>query len=315
MPWANVANFNLTLLCTALTAAVLACALLVVEFFASRRLARQAPGALAVVLAGCALAACCLQGMAWVAAGCGSLAALLLVMWPVSFEAPRQQLTRLITPKIAWAVVLGMSMIASRFLTAHVLQSLDREPLSQSVDLEDVPVRSTLAITDKGRTIPLFHFKLHSTASEVEQFIHSNEKDLSQIIRLSEANSASNCHGWVFTGGRYGIREGDVATILIDNSYGEVTDPREGDLAIYSNGDRFSHSGLVRIADKHAPLLIESKWGPFGVYLHTVDKQPFPGSCKFYRSSRADHMLVLNRSRSAAEAVSGQLPSESSILR
>jgi hypothetical protein len=69
------------------------------------------------------------------------------------------------------------------------------------------------------------------------------------------------------------------------------------------------------MADKHAPILIESKWGPFGVYLHTVDMQPFRGSCKFFRSSRADHLLVLNRSDLDAATVSGQLPREAVIAR
>src|SRR5439155_26037396 len=118
--------------------------------------------------------------------------------------AARLRMTRLFTPKAAWAAVLALSLIASRYLAAHVLHALDRQPAPQSVDLEDMPVRLTEAFTDKGRTVSLFHFKIHSTAAEIQQFVDANE-DRSQIIRLYEPNSAANCHGWIFTGGTFGI--------------------------------------------------------------------------------------------------------------
>ncbi len=302
MPWALDATLGFTLLLTALSAVMIAAALLVLEFFGTRRLARHAPGMLAMLL-GCGALAAWIMNLNAPALGAASLAALLLVAWPVSFEAARQRMTRLLTPKVAWALVLGMSLIASRYLAAHVLHSLDRQSPPQSVDLEDLPVRLTEALTDKGRTIGLFHFKIHSTAAEIQQFIDTHE-DRSQIIRLQEPNSAANCHGWVFTGGAFGIRDPEIASILKDNAYTEVTEPREGDVAIYVSDHSITHSGLVRMADKHAPILIESKWGPLGVYLHTIDQQPFPGACHFYRSSRPDHLLVMRPSNSAGQPVS-----------
>src|SRR5262245_11393273 len=306
MPWAVDATLSLTLLLTALSVVVIAAALLALEFFGSRRMARQAPGAIAVLLACGALIAWTL-GLNWVALGAGSIAMLLLLTWPMSFEAARQRMTRLLTPKVAWGLVLGVSLIASRYLAAHVLHSLDRQqPPPQSVDLEDLPIRFTEALTDKGRAIGLFHFKIHSAAAEIQQFIDTHE-DRSQIIRLQEPNSAANCHGWVFTGGAFGIRDPEIASILSDNDYVEVSDPREGDLAIYTSDHGITHSGLVRMADKHAPVLIESKWGPLGVYLHTIDKQPFPGACKFYRSSRSDHLLAMRPANSVVQPVSQQL--------
>src|SRR5262249_1057001 len=135
-----------------------------------------------------------------------------------------------------------------------------------------------------------------STAAEIERFIDLHETDLTQIIRLADPNSAANCHGWVFTGGKYGIRDPEVERILLDNGYAEFAAPREGDLAIYRSGNKITHSGIVRIADKSTPILIESKWGPFGVYLHGVEKQPFAGQCIFYRSSRSGHVLTLRSS-------------------
>lgn len=293
MPWADVASFNLMLLCTVLAAAVLAVLMLAIEYFANRRLAERAPGALAALLAAIAVLAFLLQGAVGIATGCFGLAMLLLVAWPASFETARQQISRLLTPKAIWVVVLGVSLIASRYLAAHVLHSLEKQPAQQAVDLEDVPVVATQAFTDNGRAISLFHFKMYSTNAEVERFMRSTERDRLQIIRLMEANPASNCHGWIFTGGRYGVRDAEVWSIVADNAYLEVPEPQEGDLAIYTTGDEIRHSGLVRMADKHAPVLVESKWGPFGVYLHAVEQQPFAGTCKFYRSPRRDHLLVL----------------------
>src|SRR5437868_10827817 len=123
MPWIYMASFNLALLCTALIAVVIACALLALEFFSTPRLARHAPGAVAIICSAGALAAWCVRGMEWMALGSVSLSMLLLIAWPVSFEAARQRITGLVTPKAAWVLVLGVSMIASRYLAAHVLHS------------------------------------------------------------------------------------------------------------------------------------------------------------------------------------------------
>jgi hypothetical protein len=295
MPWVDIPAFYLTMLVTALAAVVLAGVLLAIEFLASQRFSRQAPGAIVLLLLAVGLVGCCLPQARAIATGCGVLALVVLAAWTSSFEAARRQMARLATPKWVWGGVLLASMIASRYLAAHVLLSLDVQVTPRELDLEDVPIRLTQAVTDAGQAVGLFHFKMHSSATQIEQFIASNEKDLTQIIRLVEPNSASNCHGWVFTGGKYGVRDPEVARILVDNGYEEVAAPRQGDLAIYISGDKFTHSGIVRIADQHTPILVESKWGPFGVYLHGVEQQPFPGQCRFFRSTRSGHLLTLRR--------------------
>src|SRR5207248_6265259 len=137
---------------------MIAAALLALEYFASRRIARHSPGALATLL-GCGALAAALLNLKSLALGAAGLAILLLVAWPVSFEAARLRMTRLLTPKVAWTLVLGVSLIASRYLAAHVLHALDSGTPPQSVDLEDLPVRLTEALTDKGRSISLFRFK------------------------------------------------------------------------------------------------------------------------------------------------------------
>ena len=296
---------SLSLLIVALAAAALAAVVLALEFFGSTTLARRAPGFFAVILAILAVVLAFSSGSPWLAWGCGGLASLVLLAWPISFEITRERLLSLVSAKSVWIVVLGLSLVASRYLASQVLKSLDEQEEAAAVDLEDVPILSAQAVTDKGRSVPLFHFKVHSSAAEAERFIHADEKELSQFIRLCDASPTANCHGWVFTSGQYGIRDPEIAGILTDNAYAEAAEAREGDLAIYAIDNHITHSGVVRVVNKQGPVLVESKWGPFGVYLHAVEQQPFPGKCKFYRSSRRDHLLVL-RSPPTENAVGSQ---------
>ena len=224
------------------------------EYFGSRKLARRAPGLFAAILAILAVALALFRGPSWLALGCGGLAALVLLVWPISFEHPRERLLAFVSAKSVWIVVLGLSLIASRYFASHVLRSLDEQEPAAAVDLEDVPILSTQAVTDKGRSVPLFHFKVHSTAAEAERFIRADEKDLTQFVRLYEASPTANCHGWAFTSGQYGIRDPEIAGILNDNAYAETAEPSEGDLAIYSIDNHITHSGVVRIVHKQGPV-------------------------------------------------------------
>lgn len=314
MPWANVPVFNLTLLLTTLAAVLLAALLLAFEVWASQRVSRRAPGAIVLLLLAVTLLGCCLRESRALAMGSGVLAMLVLIAGTLSSDSVRRQMARLCTAKVVWGCVLLASMIASRYLAAHVLHSLDRQSSPRELDLEDVPIRLTQAITDSDRPVSLFHFKMHSTAAEIERFIALHEMDLTQIIRLTEPNSAANCHGWVFTGGKYGIRDPDIAQVLVDNGYVEAAMPHEGDLAIYISDTKITHSGIVRMADQRSPILVESKWGPFGVYLHGVDRQPFKGQCKFYRSERSGHQLTL-RSTAEKSAVAADMTTNADLVR
>ena len=70
----------------------------------------------------------------------------------------------------------------------------------------------------------------------------------------------------------------------------DVTAPRPGDLAIYRNNGSVSHTAVVRYVSDAAPVLVEGKWGPMGVYVHPADQCPY-GIPTFYRSSRPGHLL------------------------
>jgi hypothetical protein len=164
------------------------------------------------------------------------------------------------------------------------------------------------ATTDAGRDIPLFNYELILVPEAPEQrnfdprhnqleflltlerqYLASIDQDIRKLARTGEPFPGSNCHGWVFTGGRFGIQDAHVATILKENRYSIVSDAQEGDLAIYRVNGRIKHTGIVRI--RSGRTFVESKWGPFGVFLHTPASHT--GSCAFYRSSRSGHALAL----------------------
>jgi hypothetical protein len=293
MHWIFSAETQMTLLVASLAATCVAAALLACEFLGSRRSAQLAPGLIGAALAGLAIAFYVLSQPIWFSSGCGFLGGLLLMASLLHLEGARTFIKKCVQPRAAWVILLCLSVLASRFLAASVLNAVDGETSRVEIDLADAPVLTTQAMTDEGRSVSLFHFKMHSTSTEIEQFIEQSERDHRQLIRLLAANPASNCHGWVFTGGQYGVRDSEVSLILTDHEYLELTQPADGDLAVYRRAGQICHSGLVRLPHKQAPALIESKWGPLGVYLHAIDEHPFGGTCCFYRSPRPGHSLML----------------------
>src|SRR5205807_1160464 len=78
-------------------------------------------------------------------------------------------------------------------------------------------------------------------------------------------DATSNCHGWVFTGGRYWVKGGAVEDILRDNGYRTVEDPRPGDLVVYRDDQgAVSHTGVVSSVGADGLVLVESKWSWLG---------------------------------------------------
>jgi hypothetical protein len=149
------------------------------------------------------------------------------------------------------------------------------------------------AVTDRGRPIRL-EFSLQSfvDAAPLEQSDLLHERNLAaRLIRTAPADPAYNCHGWVFTGGHYWIRGQEVERLLADNGYREVSPPAVGDVAVVRGPEgTISHSALVRVASAGL-LLVESKWGRQGRYVHRPEDTPYPGRWSYYRSARPGHLL------------------------
>jgi hypothetical protein len=167
------------------------------------------------------------------------------------------------------------------------------------------------AVTDRSRIVPLMRYEAVSilpagrqlsfeSADEHQRFLRALEQkflantnqDPKTVYKLVEPFPAANCHGWILTGGQYGVCDTLLLSILEDNGYVATENVQHGDIVVFSNAGQVKHSGVVRI-DASGSLFVESKWGPFGVYLHGIDTHPFAKAFAFYRSSRNGHLLTI----------------------
>jgi hypothetical protein len=158
-----------------------------------------------------------------------------------------------------------------------------------------VPAEQIKASTDRGTRVVL---KEPSAArdSQVlqgveERYIRNNQLG-ETVMRRSGADDHTNCHGWVFTGGKFLVSGDDVETILKDNGYREHNEPQPGDLVVYRLGPAVTHTAIVRYVTEGQPLLVEGKWGNLGVFVHPADKSPYGTDYKLYRSPRRGHLLA-----------------------
>jgi hypothetical protein len=171
--------------------------------------------------------------------------------------------------------------------------------------------QGAVAVTDSGRPLPLFHYEavmVHPPGTPIasptektrqeflaameQKFLDNTKWQRGPIEKLFEPCGLANCHGWAFAAGRFGIHDSSVLDILQDNGYSVVDDARDGDLAVFAIESDVQHTGIVRIG-RNGEMQIESKWGPFGVYLHSLTTLPYHGTPNFYRSPRPGHRLTI----------------------
>jgi hypothetical protein len=149
------------------------------------------------------------------------------------------------------------------------------------------------ARTDRGADLPLYTF---APSQEVADIVRDKEEKISQtlalkLIRTAPPSFDTNCHGWVFCGGHYCVRDSEVDRILADNGYRMVSQPQPGDVVIYRGlAGEVVHTGLVRLAQDDE-VLVESKWGRLGRYLHAPGDQIYGDRWTFYHTERPNHLL------------------------
>ncbi len=150
-------------------------------------------------------------------------------------------------------------------------------------------------LTDSGTRINA-HLPVESVVQDMKiederALLHDMHVTM-HIIQHEPANDDSNCHGWVFTGGKYWILGKSVDPILEQNHYEPTTSPQPGDLVVYRNDAKVSHTAIVRYVTDGMPVLVEGKWGALGVYLHAVEESCYGRNFMFYRSPRKGHQLT-----------------------
>jgi hypothetical protein len=111
-------------------------------------------------------------------------------------------------------------------------------------------------------------------------------------ISVGPPEIEANCHGRVFADGQAIIRGDSIDCILLENDYRPVESPEPGDLIVYrDSGGAVLHTGVVKAVGREAFVLIESKWGVYGTYLHESRQQSYSPIFAFYRSPRRGHRL------------------------
>jgi hypothetical protein len=151
-------------------------------------------------------------------------------------------------------------------------------------------------LTDKGRVVPVFRFSADKAklAAYTAGFLQRFSQFKTTVILREEASEKTNCHGWVFTGGRHLLRGDGVAMILADNDYRVVDVPASGDIVIYRDAcGVILHTGLVQGVLKEGTVMIESKWGIDQRFLHLPEQQPYSQNYQYYHTDRGDHLIEI----------------------
>jgi hypothetical protein len=192
-------------------------------------------------------------------------------------------------------VIIGSGVAFERAddqATAQVMRDLEVElgrPPSR-------PVEGIRVTTDRGTPVvvrePIQPRELRELREAEEKTLRTGNHH-GQVLRKAEPTDVSNCHGYVFTGGKYLLSPDEVEVILRENDYREITNPRPGDLVVYRDAGRaVTHTAVVEYASRGKPVMVESKWGVMGVFQHHVDKSCYGTGFAYYRSARQGHLLV-----------------------
>jgi len=164
----------------------------------------------------------------------------------------------------------------------------------EEVANRDLVVKTTVAAyTDQNFRIPVYvNLMDHAPDADAETMLLKRFKLVGLVTRTAAPDARCNCHGWIFTGGRFWVKGTDVGQVLHDNRYEEVSETRVGDLIVYrDDAEEIVHTGLVRALGADGLVFIESRWAVYGRYLHQPADQFYGTNFAYYRSSRSGHLL------------------------
>lgn len=155
-------------------------------------------------------------------------------------------------------------------------------------------VHEFVALTDQNHPIKVYRLDQNGTDSvDVEDPESGYSVEFrGTVIQRGPAGSLANCHGWVFLDGQYLISGEAVQRILDDNGYEVVEEVLAGDVIVYRDSDQnIVHTGVVRGVLDDGTIIIESKWGTEGVFLHNPLDTPYLKNFEYYRSPRPTHRV------------------------
>jgi hypothetical protein len=200
-------------------------------------------------------------------------------------------------PRFRWGVLLAACPLLALWLVWRV-ESLAESSMPEfrpdfMTDRAERKKDPVTAVTDAGRAVTVYRLDL--TQTDADSLVTDRNvvaEWAGRLIRTAPADPACNCHGWVYAGGHYWVNEAGVEAVLADNGYRRVVEPQRGDVVAYRDEKgTVTHSGVVRVVER-GTILIESKWGPLGCYLHRPEDQPYGQRFTYYRSARKGHVLA-----------------------
>lgn len=277
----------------ALIGTILAAVLLGIAYFAPRWLAR------ATIVAASGLAMAGIAAGLWLRTMETAVPLVLLAIGTamslvVGTKLSQHAVILAMRPRVVMSALLILSLGAAVYVNWVATQPVDDSDQPLIVGSYFHPIEGLVALTDLGQALPLIAYDDEEAIGDAERRYLDSEKFRHQVISLAAPKAACNCHGWIYAGGRFAIQSRYIDNLLADNGYVEVARPQASDLVIYrGSGETIEHTGLVRMIGDDGLILVESKWGPLGVYLYPVDSQPYGNSRKFYRSPRAGHLVAI----------------------
>jgi hypothetical protein len=168
----------------------------------------------------------------------------------------------------------------------------DNQLATAGTDLEVVP--TVTAQTDKGTPIRVFTNRIGGNPdhSAEDAFLRGAALE-NRVIQTAPPDKTYNCHGWTFAAGQYHLVGREVELILADNGYTPVEQPAVGDVIVYRDETgAITHTGVVKATGADGVVLIESKWGVMGRYIHTPENQCYGPNFTYYRTPRPGHLLA-----------------------
>lgn len=230
----------------------------------------------------------------------GTLAVMATTIWLawLHLKHSKPQWERFRRRPTAWFLLassVGLVAWSSQQFQEHL-----KPPVKRLIRLALAPGKQSqqvlefVALTDGNHPIKVYRLD-EGAAGSVDG--ETNENDYAveyngSMIQRAPAGPLANCHGWVFLDGQYLITGDAVQRILDDNAYEVVEEALAGDVIIYRDVDRnIVHSGLVRGVLNDGSIIIESKWGVDGVFLHGPLDTPYSTSFEYYRSPRPTHRV------------------------
>ena len=203
-------------------------------------------------------------------------------------------------PVISGGLVLfaGIGVVAYACYQSEPASADDWEQMARDLESETArdyqPAEGLQATTDLGNQVLL----LRITNAKAEALTRSDERLLQNqahrdyLIRVAGPSAQTNCHGWVFTGGLCWIRPEAVEVILVENAYQQVEVPVAGDVVVYRDElGKITHTGIVRAVWSEGRILVESKWGTLGAFIHFVERSVYSGHWTFHHAQRPAHLL------------------------